>query len=321
MRRSVTLILLTLIALVILASCADPVPDVTPDAPKTSTATQEPEVNTPTTEPPPTATTEPQAAIVNGKPISLAEYERQVARYEASMLTAGQDLDTEEGKQALAQGRQWVLDLMIEQTLIEQAAAKQGIMISDETLDTTIASLRSEIGEEDFNEWLEKEEMTLEEMRERLRSDMTATQMANQIAESVPTVTEHIHARHILVDTQEEAQRIRNLILAGGDFETLARTYSQDISTRDVGGNLSFFPAGVLTSVEVEQAAFALEPGQVSEVISSNLGFHIVQVVSSDPNREIDPENLRLLRDKAVRDWLNDLKLSGDIQIFVLDTP
>ncbi len=146
MRRSVTLILLTLIALVILTSCADPVPDVTLDAPKTSTATQEPEVNTPTTEPPPTATTEPQAAIVNGKPISLAEYERQVARYEASMLTAGQDLDTEEGKQALAQGRQWVLDLMIEQTLIEQAAAKQGIMISDETLDATIASLRTEIG-------------------------------------------------------------------------------------------------------------------------------------------------------------------------------
>ena len=83
---------------------------------------------------------------------------------------------------------------------------------------------------------------------------------------------------------------------------------------------MGFFPAGVLTSTEVEQAAFALEPGQVSEVISSNLGYHIVQVVSSEPNRETDPENLRLLRDKAVREWLDDLKLSGDIQIFVLDT-
>lgn len=321
MRKSPTLILLTLIVLGILTSCADPVPDVTQIAPSTSTTTQEPEENTPTPEPPPTATLEPQAAIVNGKPISLEEYERQVARYEASMVAAGQDLGSDEGKQALAQGRQWVLDLMVEQLLIEQSAAEQGISISDETLDATIASLRDEIGDESFNEWLEKEEMTLEEMRERLRSDMTATQMANQIAESVPTVAKHIHARHILVDTMEEAQRIRNQILAGGDFETLARTYSQDISTRDVGGNLGFFPAGILTSAEVEQAAFALEPGQVSEVISSNLGFHIVQVVSSEPNREIDPESLRLLRDKAVREWLDDLKLSGDVQIFVLDTP
>ena len=185
----------------------------------------------------------------------------------------------------------------------------------------TIAGLRSEIGDESFNEWLEKEGMTLDEMRERLRSDMTATQMANQVAESVPTVAKHVHARHILVDTLEEAQRIRNQILAGGDFESLARTYSQDISTRDVGGNLGFFPAGILTSTEVEQAAFALEPGQVSEVITSNLGYHVVQVVSIEPEREIDPESLRLLRDTAVREWLDNLKLSGDVQIFVQYRP
>jgi parvulin-like peptidyl-prolyl isomerase len=321
MRKSATLILLMIFTIVILTSCADPIPDVTQIPPQTPIITQEPDANTPVVESTPTATLEPQAAIVNGKPISLAEYERQVARYESSMVAAGQDLNTEEGKLALEQGRQWVLDLMIEQTLIEQSAAEQGVTINDETLDATIASLRNEIGEESFNEWLEKEEMTLEEMRERLRSDMVATQMANNVAEGVPTTAEHIHARHILVDTLEEAQRIRNQIVAGGDFETLARTYSQDISTRDVGGNLGFFPVGVLTSAEVEQAAFALEPGQVSEVISSNLGFHIVQVVSREPNREIDPENLRLLRDKAVRDWLDNLKSSGDIQIFVLDTP
>jgi parvulin-like peptidyl-prolyl isomerase len=323
MKKIVTIILLTLAALVILTSCADPVPDVTQIPPQTPIATQEePEAsNTPTAEAPPTSTQEPQAAVVNGKSISLAEFERQVARYEASMVASGQDLNTEEGKQALDQGRQWVLDLMIEQVLIEQAAAEQDISIDDETLDSTIATLRNEIGDEAFNEWLEKEEMTLEEMRERLRSDMVATQMANQVAESIPTAAEHIHARHILVDTMEEAQSIRNQILAGGDFEALARTYSQDISTRDIGGNLGFFPAGVLTSSEVENAAFALEPGQVSDVIASNLGYHIVQVVASEPNRTIDPENLRLLRDKAVREWLDDLKSSGDIQIFVLDTP
>ena len=136
MRKIPILILLILVALASLTSCADPVPDVTLVAPSTADATQEPEADTPTPEPPPTATLEPQAAVVNGQPISMAEYEQQVARYEASMVAAGQDLSTEEGKQALAQGRQWVLDLMIEQTLIEQSAAEQGIAISDETLDS-----------------------------------------------------------------------------------------------------------------------------------------------------------------------------------------
>lgn len=323
MRKSATIILLCAACIMLLASCADPVPDVIPIAQPTSSAREEegPADETPTAELPPTATLEPQAAVVNGKAISLAEFERQVARYEASMVAAGQDLDSEEGKLALAQGRQWVLDLMIEQALIEQAASAQGVTVNDETLDATIASLRAEIGDDDFNEWLENEGMTLEEMRGRLRSDMVATQMANMVAENVPTSAEHIHARHILVDTLEEAQSIRNQILAGGNFETLARTYSQDISTRDIGGDLGFFPAGVLTSSEVEQAAFALEPGQVSEVITSNLGYHIVQVVSSEPNREIDSENLRLLRDKAVREWLDNLKNSADIQIFVIDSP
>ena len=49
-------------------------------------------------------------------------------RYEASMIAAGQDTSTEEGKTALAMGRQRVLDLMVEQTLIEQAAAAEGIV-------------------------------------------------------------------------------------------------------------------------------------------------------------------------------------------------
>ena len=233
------------------------------------------------------------------------------------MVAAGQDLTTDEGKAALEMGRQWVLDLMVEQMLIEQSATAEGIVASDEDVDATIEGLRADIGEDAFNEWLAQESMTLEEMRERLRGDMIATQMANRVAESVPARAEHLHARHIVVATEEEARQILNQLQAGGDFVSLARTYSQDISTRDLGGDLGFFPMGVLTSKEVETTAFGLQPGQLSEVIPSELGFHIVQVVERVPDREVDPENLRLLRDQAVRTWLEGLKASADIQIFV----
>jgi parvulin-like peptidyl-prolyl isomerase len=313
----------------VVTACGDPAPDPNPAAPATESETSggdaegtpadDAEAATPTPEPTPTATMEPVAAIVNGTPIPLASYEHQVSRYEASMVAAGEDLDKPEGQQAAAQGRQWVLDLMIEQVLIEQAAAEEGVTVTDDELQGTIDSLREEIGDDDFNAWLEKEGMSLEQMRERLRSDMIATKMANRIAEAVPQTTDHVHARHILLATREEAERILSQLEAGGDFATLAREYSNDVSTRDVGGDLGFFPPGVLTSDSVEAAAFALQPGQISGVVESELGFHVVQVVERTPDQEVSPENLRLLRDQAVRGWLDELRESADIQIFVED--
>jgi parvulin-like peptidyl-prolyl isomerase len=317
-RTTMLLIWLTLLGLLTLPACSSPVAMSTQvpatDQPKTSEATQPP--------PSPTPTTEPFAALVNGQPITLAEYERQVASYETSMTAAGQDPNTPEGQATLAQNREWVLDQMIDQVLIVQAAGQAGVIISDAELDATIRSLRDEIGEDAFQQWLQNEGMSLDEMRERLRSDMTAGQMANRIAdERVPTRTEHVHARHILVSTEEEARQILAQLQAGADFVTLAQAYSQDISTRDTGGDLGFFPKGILTSPEVEAVAFSLQPGQISDVVPSALGFHIVQVVERVPDMEISADNLRLLRDKAVQEWVVSLRAAAQIERFISTAP
>jgi len=302
--RYLTVGLLALLVLVTACSMPIGTPLVTEQ-----TATSEPMGGEDNPEPtmavPATPTSEALAAQVNGQSITMAAYERQVARYAASMAAAGQDLDTPEGQQILAEGRQWVLSLMIEQLLIEQQAAQAGVVIAESDLDATIAQLRADIGDAAFDQWLIDEGLSLEEMRERLRGDMIATQMANRIAEAIPARADHVHARHIVVATEEEARRILGQLQAGADFATLARTASQDSSTCDLGGDLGFFPEGVLTSKEVEAVAFALQPGQISEVISSELGYHIVQVVE------------RVLRDQAVRNWIDQLRASSDTQIYV----
>jgi parvulin-like peptidyl-prolyl isomerase len=319
MRYTKLLVLIVLGMLVLLTAC-DASQVAPPEVPPTAGQQSDPATATPepTPEPTPTATVEPVAAMVNGAPVPLDAFERQVARYEASMVAAGQDPSTPEGKEALAQGRQWVLDLMIEQALIEQEATNQGVVVTDEDVDATLVALRAETGEDAFSDWLEQEGMTEAELRERLRGDMVATQMANRVAESVPTRAEHVHARHIVVATEEEARRILGQLQAGADFAALARTYSQDTSTRDLGGDLGFFPQGVLTSKAVEAAAFALQPGQLSDVVESELGHHIVQVLERAPDQEIGPENLRLLRDQAVQTWLDGLRNSADIQVYVV---
>ncbi len=313
-------------ALLLLPTC---VPVVTP-AP-----TQPPAASQPTTDQPvpPTelpsapATTptsdQPLAALVNGQPIYLADYERQVAQYQAAVLVpSGIDLSSEEGQQTLLQARERVLDVMIEQALVEQAAAGMGITVTDEQVDAALAQIINDIGgEESFQERLNQDGMSREDAWDELRAELIGAAVMEAITANLPTTAEYVHARHILVDTREEAERILAQLQAGADFAELARTYSQDENTRDAGGDLGFFPRGVLLSPEVEEAAFSLQPGQISPIIESPFGFHIVQVVERDPNREMSPEDLRWARTQAIEEWREALWAGATIIRYVGQEP
>ena len=197
---------------------------------------------------------------------------------------------------------------MIEQALTEQAAAEAGVIVSDEEVDAYIQAMIEENGgEEAFQAKLAEWGETTQDAWREVRAQLIGMAMTQRIIENVPTAAEHVHARHILVDTSVEAERILAQVLAGTDFATLAKSYSQDSSTRESGGDLGFFPQGILVAPEVEDAAFALQPGQFSGVVTSPLGFHIVQVVERDPARPVSPESLRLMQDRAVQDWIEGL--------------
>ncbi len=264
----------------------------------------------------------PLAARVNGQPIYLADYERELGRYEMSLTAQGIDPGSPEGQENLDQRRDWILNVMIEQVLTEQAAAAEGVFISDDEVDAYMQDIIDENGGlEAFRtklaEWGESEEDAWREVRVQ----MIGGEMTKRIVEGVPTTAEHVHARHILVDTMEEADRILAQLQASADFSALAQAYSQDTSTRDNGGDLGFFPRGILVAPEVERAAFDLQPGQFSGVVTSVLGYHIVQVVERDPARSVTQENLRLLQDRAIQEWVEELWSQAEIERFIETTP
>ncbi|MGC9399009.1 MAG: peptidylprolyl isomerase [Anaerolineae bacterium] len=306
------------IVLFLLISCT-PTATETPDPGALLPTATEKATPTPTTTPAPTATATPVplAAVVNGEPITMAAFEQQMANYEASMNATGENPASPEGEASLAQAREAVLNWMIEQVLIVQAASQRGIEVTDEDVDAVIQDLIADIGQEAFEERLAREGMTLDEMRAQLRVQLLASRMAEEVVAEVPTQTVHVNARHIVVDTREEAQRLLEQIRAGADFAALARQYSQDAFTRERGGDLGYFPRGILTSSKVEEVAFSLQPGQVSEVIESELGYHIVQVLDRVEEMEVSPENLRLLKDKAARAWLDQLWEEAEIKRYV----
>jgi parvulin-like peptidyl-prolyl isomerase len=159
--------------------------------------------------------------------------------------------------------------------------------------------------------------MTAEEYREQVRRNLIAQRVQMQLPGNVPETAEHVHARHILVATQAEAEAILAQLRLGADFATLAQTYSLDVSTRGRGGDLGFFPRGLLLAPELEEAAFALAPAEISDVVHTELlGYHILQVLERQ-ERAIDAQDLELIRANQIRQWRQRLWADATIERFV----
>jgi parvulin-like peptidyl-prolyl isomerase len=251
----------------------------------------------------PTPTEIPLAARVNGQPIYLADFERELAR-------AGE-----------AATPQQVLDAMIETLLLEQAEANAGLAINDDELDAAVqADIEAAGGREVFEAWLASNAMTEQDYRAGVRANLLSERVQAQFLEELPSVAEHVHARHILVATHQEAEDILAQLQGGADFATLAQVHSLDVSTRDRGGDLDFFPRGVLLAPELEEAAFALAAGQISGVIQSELlGYHVIQVLERQ-ERPLDESALEVIKAnqrEAARRWREQLWSQATIERFI----
>ena len=312
MPRATRILLIAILVTTSLAACQNP-------PATTSGSSEPPPLPVATTPAPPLPTPgESLAAMVNGQPIPLADYQQLLAEYEAALVGRGFDLDTEEGQQMLAQASRQVLDVMIEQVLIEQAAAQEKVTVTDDELDAVIQrDIEEGGGAEKFAAWLQTNGWTEEDYRKRLRSQLLTSKMIERVTSGVPTTAEQVHARHILVATEAEAQSVLNQLLAGADFAALAQQYSLDEATKVNGGDLGFFPRGILLAPEVEEAAFALQPGQISGVITSQFGYHIVQVLERVSDRPLSEDALGALRDRAFRQWVDELWTAATVERFV----
>ncbi|MCI0876182.1 MAG: peptidylprolyl isomerase [Chloroflexi bacterium] len=277
---------------VLAAACSLPAGTTEVPVP-TATATAPPATATPTPE--------PVAAYVNSEVISLAALEREIARFEAANAVLGIDLAT------LGDYRAEVLDQLIDLSLLAQFSVNQGIELADAELDDRFQAVVASNGV--------PAGYTADEFRRQLRLEILAARTIGAITDVLPEQVEHVSARHILVATREEADALLDELANGADFSTLAVIHSRDPSTRPAGGELGWFPRGLLTMPEVEEAAFNLQPGEVSGPIESTLGFHVLEVLGRE-DRPLVGETLTTYRVAAVERWLTEQRQRAEIEIF-----
>ena len=280
--------------------------------PLASATTVEDPTATPTVTPP-----APLAALVNGQYIFLADYEQRVAQFEEALFDQGIDRNTAEGQQYLSDARRDVLEGMIDTAIIEQEAAALGVTLANEELEAQVQSdIESGGGQAAFEEWLHVTGLTQEDYKEMLRQSILSQRVLETVTIEVGSEAEQVHVRHIIVESEEAALEIRAMLQEGADFVTLARERSMDQATRDNGGDLGWFPRG-LVAPELENAAFGLQPGQISAVIPLGEGYHIIQLVEREEAHPLSPEMQLDLRLAVFDEWLAEKRGAATIERFV----
>lgn len=320
--------LMLLFAAVLLAACSDSQPEGVelipiPDSPASEPASEFSPPTSPAPTEPPTAlppTPTPQlAALVNGQPILLEDYEKELARFELAQAELGIEASTDQDDY-----HQAVLNALIERELIHQAAAVQGVTVSPESVDERLKSLQessSEYGS--FDDWLIANQWTLDEFREALAAEMLVEEMVAHVTVDVPDAMEQVRVRYIQVDDANLAQSLHAQIEEGADFAALAQQYSLDLATAPYGGDLGYFARGSLLVPEVETAAFGLQIDEVSDVIevvdqeSGLATYYIVQLTERDPNRLLGADLRYRLLQEDFESWLEEQKSGATIVSFL----
>lgn len=232
-------------------------------------------------------------ARVNGVSITRTEFDLEYERRRVASSVADPN--------ALAIT---VMDTLIEQVIIQQAAASLGLSVTPEEIEAELAENRALVGgDAAWQEWLSLNGYTAAEYRDTILPNSMLTFRIIDAVTDVPETVPQVNARHILVNTEPEAQGVLERLQAGEDFATLAAQYSNDLTTRDLGGDLGWFIPETLTTPELAEVALQLQPGQVAGPITTQLGYHIIQTLDIG-ERPPTPEEVALLIESQFRRWL-----------------
>ena len=274
-------------------------------------------------------------ARVNGENVTKSDFDKLITQME---MSAGQPVPKERRDEIYRSA----LDQLVTYTLLSQEIKARGIKADDKEVEQQMQQIRGQFKtEEEFTKALAGRGMT----PERLRSDMSKeagikTMMDAEVA-SVPPVTdadirdfyeknpdkfkqpEGVRASHILIPVPQggedaakkaakaKAQSLLKQVKSGGDFAKLARENSSDGSAQQ-GGDLGFFTRGQMVG-PFDQAAFSLKPGEISDLVETQFGFHIIKVTEKKDSSTVPLEQAT----DRVRDFLTGQRKQERGQAFI----
>jgi peptidyl-prolyl cis-trans isomerase SurA len=286
-------------------------------------------------------------AVVGDEIISESELEMQLTLYVNQM---GIEVTSAAQKNQL---KAEMLEQMVNDRVLLLAAQKDTtIQVSSKEVDDAVKEqldrVRSEFTEEEFKAQLKAEGLTESELRKRYREQTREKMMTDRLIgsklskvsvsarevkdfyetykDSIPDQPEAVKLSHILLEIgpssetldslRSKAERIRDLARAGEDFARLASAYSDDPS-RERGGDLGFFKKGDMIP-DFEEAAFALNPGEISDVVKTQFGYHIIKVEERRDD-QVHARHILLLAASSKRDTTRAEQLADSLYQLLME--
>jgi peptidyl-prolyl cis-trans isomerase C len=248
-----------------------------------------------------------------------------------------------------------ILDDLVTYTMLKQEATARNIVVPDAEIDQQLAVMKQQAqSEAAFKKALADRNMTIERLRSDAKTQLAISKMMQaQVASAAPASDadaktfyeknpdkfkrpEVVRASHILIRVsekapEEERKKARARIdavlkraRAGEDFAVLAREHSQDGSAAQ-GGDLNYFEKGQMVA-PFDQAAFSLKPNDISDVVTTEFGYHIIKVVDhkpagSVPFDEVSAKILEFLsqqkKQETAQAFINSIKQKAKIEVLI----
>ena len=293
-----------------------------------------------------------KVASVNGTVIGLQQLDKELASIQRRMAQQGNFVPPT----AMEEMRARVLDELIGQELLYQDSRKQGIQVDEKEIAGQLGAMQEKFNDpKAFKEALAASGLSVAQLTDRLRQQAAIRQLVER--QIIPTVSvpdgaaetfynqnprfftrpEQVRARHILILTGEGADdaakaearkrlsEIRDQVVGGADFAALARLHSEDPGSKEKGGDLGFFSRGRMVKA-FEEAAFALAPNQISDLVQTEYGYHLIQVTEHKAAgtvalEEVKPRILDHLKQQQIRqrleEYVKTLRQGAKVEKFI----
>ena len=285
-------------------------------------------------------------ARVNGQPVTKVDFDRLIKNMEA-----GRGAIPAERRDEVLRG---ALDQLITYSVLKQEAASRKFAASDADVDAQVASMQKQFPTQaEFDKALSARNTTVEQLKADARIDMAINKMMEaEVAGAVAATDadaqdfyaknpdkfqqpESVRASHILLMTKDKDEaakkaaktKIDELLKrakAGEDFAALAKANSDDGSASQ-GGDLGPFQRGRMVP-EFDKVAFSLKPGEISDVVTTEFGYHIIKLTekkeaSTIPLDQVKPQVLEYLtnqkKQQRVDGFIEDAKKRAKIEVLV----
>ncbi len=293
-----------------------------------------------------------KVAEVNGKVIAYKDFERQLELFKEQVMRGQAGHLPEE---LLERAKAQVVNQMIAEELLYQESVKQDFKFEKGFVDKELKKLKGRFtSDEQYHETLKRMQITEEQLKEQIARQVTIRKLIEKEVVSKINITkedaqkyfennkakfhrtEQVRAQHILIKVESGAddqkktearnklKEIQKRILAGEDFGKLAKDLSEGPSNvRE--GDLGYFARGRMVK-PFEDAAFKLAPNEVSDIVETQFGYHLIKVLDHQPDKdpafeEVESQITANLRKEMIQQkmepYLEKLREKAKIETFL----